>query len=293
MAHPPQTSSDLTFTQWLHEVKSSQKGLKLDFKTWNSVEPCLIKISSIRTEIKTPVVLNADVFQGVNAPVAKIDPHLFINKSLELYPKGVLSLGWTTTNNQLGQYSWADVYEAFQILKSKNLVDSKDVEVTFAVRLLWSVNSINRLMWLQKMTGCSLTLWSHFTDKMYSLDPLFLFRKYFNKASVYYDLQLEESRFFEENALDAKVLEERLSVSNDQIVKEFIKKQKLVELSMWNHKNGVFYKSDFGVLMLESGASLRSKRECRVNDTNGIYEFSGSFEMFSIKNVFFIFYFSV
>jgi len=41
MAHPPQTDSDLTFTEWLRASLLSGKGLKLDFKTPNAVEPCL------------------------------------------------------------------------------------------------------------------------------------------------------------------------------------------------------------------------------------------------------------
>lgn len=49
MAHPPDTQSDLTFSQWLDLVISKGKGLKLDFKTANSIEPCL-KI--LQTRIK-------------------------------------------------------------------------------------------------------------------------------------------------------------------------------------------------------------------------------------------------
>ena len=41
MAHPPQTDSDLTFTEWLRASLPSGKGLKLDFKTPNAIEPCL------------------------------------------------------------------------------------------------------------------------------------------------------------------------------------------------------------------------------------------------------------
>jgi len=287
MAHPPQTSSDLTFNQWLHLSKSSKKGLKLDFKTWNSVEPCLSTILSIQSQITTPVILNADVFQGINAPSAKIDPHLFINKSLEFYPSGVLSLGWTTTNNQLGQYAWSDVYEAFQILNEKNILHSKDTEVTFAVRLLWSANSINRLLWLQRMTGCSLTLWSHSTDRMDCLDPLLIFRKYFHPSSVYYDLQPEESQFFLENVagVDRQTLDKRLSESKNELVRAFMKAEKFIDENKWNKISGVFYQSDFGALMLQNGATFSSKKQYRVNGTEGIYEFIGSFEMFPIKNV--------
>ena len=41
MAHPPHTTSDLTFTDFLQECKSTTKGLKLDFKDINALQPSL------------------------------------------------------------------------------------------------------------------------------------------------------------------------------------------------------------------------------------------------------------
>lgn len=32
MAHPPDTDSDVTLSEWLQEVKAHNKGIKLDFK---------------------------------------------------------------------------------------------------------------------------------------------------------------------------------------------------------------------------------------------------------------------
>lgn len=34
MAHPPETSSDISLQQWLTEVVRSSKGIKLDFKRY-------------------------------------------------------------------------------------------------------------------------------------------------------------------------------------------------------------------------------------------------------------------
>ena len=165
MAHPPLTDSDLTFSQWLNISKSSKKGLKLDFKTWNSVEPCLKTLKSIETEVNVPVILNADILQGINSPMNIIEGALFINTCLKNYPKGALSLGWTTNNNSLGNYQWSDVYKMFQLLKNEKILESS-TQLTFPVRLLWSINSINRLAWLEKFTNGSLTLWSHKTDTL-------------------------------------------------------------------------------------------------------------------------------
>ena len=51
MAHPPQTDSDLKFSEWLILSKSSGKGLKLDFKTDNSLIPCLSILNSVKNEV--------------------------------------------------------------------------------------------------------------------------------------------------------------------------------------------------------------------------------------------------
>lgn len=165
MAHPPLTDSDLTFAQWLDISKSSKKGLKLDFKTWNSVEPCLKTLRAVEAEVTVPVILNADILQGLNSPMNIIEGPSFIKKCLDNYPKGALSLGWTTNNNNLGNYQWSDVYKMFQLLRNEKILEST-TEVTFPVRLLWSINSVSRLIWLEKFTNRSLTLWSHHTDTL-------------------------------------------------------------------------------------------------------------------------------
>lgn len=37
MAHPPDKDSDITLEEWLREVKEHQKGIKLDFKRFGSI----------------------------------------------------------------------------------------------------------------------------------------------------------------------------------------------------------------------------------------------------------------
>lgn len=46
MAHPPLTTSDLTFTEFLQQTRSSSKGLKLDFKDINALQPCLAELEA-------------------------------------------------------------------------------------------------------------------------------------------------------------------------------------------------------------------------------------------------------
>lgn len=52
MAHPPDTQSDISFSEWLKEsLKDSNKAIKLDFKTASSVEPCLKILNSMQDEV--------------------------------------------------------------------------------------------------------------------------------------------------------------------------------------------------------------------------------------------------
>ena len=51
MAHPPETESDLKFSEWLDLCLSSGKGLKLDFKTNNSVLPCLKSLNASKDKV--------------------------------------------------------------------------------------------------------------------------------------------------------------------------------------------------------------------------------------------------
>jgi len=55
---------------------------------------------------------------------------MFINQSIQNYPDGALSLGWTTNDNVLTNYTWKDVFQAYSVLKLLNLIGSS-TEVTF------------------------------------------------------------------------------------------------------------------------------------------------------------------
>ena len=51
MAHPPHTTSDLTFSEFLKELKSTSKGLKLDFKDIKAVKPCLEELEAQKDHV--------------------------------------------------------------------------------------------------------------------------------------------------------------------------------------------------------------------------------------------------
>lgn len=197
---------------------------------------------------------------------------------------GVLSLGWTTTNDSKGNYRWSDVYKAFKLLTDKNILNSP-TEVTFAVRLLWSINSLNRLIWLQRFTKCTYTLWSHVTDTINVLDSILLFRKLFHNSLVYYDLQPVEYEHFNKHAYDASVLEDTLNTSTDDLIGAYANTDKFIDLAEWDSIDGVFYKSEFGALMMEHSASFVSSKEYKVSGLKESVDFSGDFEIFPLEEV--------
>jgi hypothetical protein len=53
MAHPPDTTSDLTFSDFLKEIKSTNKGLKLDFKDINALQPCFDELESQKDNVRS------------------------------------------------------------------------------------------------------------------------------------------------------------------------------------------------------------------------------------------------
>jgi hypothetical protein len=51
MAHPPHRTSDLTFSEFLHAVRSTSKGLKLDFKDINALQACLTDLEANKDQV--------------------------------------------------------------------------------------------------------------------------------------------------------------------------------------------------------------------------------------------------
>ncbi len=54
MAHPPHKTSDLTFSEFLKALKSTSKGLKLDFKDINALQPCLNELEAQKDNVSLP-----------------------------------------------------------------------------------------------------------------------------------------------------------------------------------------------------------------------------------------------
>lgn len=208
----------------------------------------------------------------------KIDPISFITNSLKYFPDGILSLGWTTTNNALCRYSWYDVYSAFKIVNT--LVNLPNREITFAVRALWSTKSIYRLHWLTVHTQASLTVWSHEHDKLSSLESLVIFRKFFPNDKVFYDLPGKQNEYLRSNLDNFKQLDNVFfSNSNDKYVKELFF-SKNFNKEHWITKGDVLT-SQYGALLINQDSSLISTRHFKSEDN---FELSVEFEIFSINS---------
>uniref|UniRef100_A0A7S4EWY6 Menorin-like domain-containing protein n=1 Tax=Chrysotila carterae TaxID=13221 RepID=A0A7S4EWY6_CHRCT len=118
MAHPPATTSDLSFEEFLDTcISDGCRHLKLDFKAGAAVEPCLNVLAKRATELRAngqAVWLNADVICGPNARKrgATIPAHKFIPLCQRLCPFALFSFGWRVAPfGPEEAYSHDDAYE--------------------------------------------------------------------------------------------------------------------------------------------------------------------------------------
>lgn len=106
MAHPPITSSDISFSDFCRRICKHNRdveayrrvGVKFDFKDSRCVVPCLTMLRELAGTDETvgwPVFLNADVWMGPGGNPPKILPSDFFAACFDIYPAGTLSPGWS------------------------------------------------------------------------------------------------------------------------------------------------------------------------------------------------------
>jgi len=192
MAHPPNSTSDLNFNEFLDEIikavrKDEKKvGVKLDFKDIESVLPVLKRLKEKKKKINFPVWINADIFANgpVNATKKPLDQTAFLDLAknfTEYY--SVLSVGWTTRFNKddsnvegekkssvkpilKGKYTTAMFHNAMKTISATGIL--KAVEVTFPLRAAIAVQSVDEILKLVGEGGphVSITLWSPVGEKV-------------------------------------------------------------------------------------------------------------------------------
>ncbi|XP_004073000.1 protein FAM151B-like isoform X1 [Oryzias latipes] len=185
MAHPPDTDSDITLSEWLHGVREHRKGIKLDFKSLEAVAPSLVLLEPVLSEKKFPVWINADILTGPGGRATPLKAESFLSATADLPPHAVLSLGWTTgwtAGAENPGYSWDMVQEMEQICRDLPHA------VTFPVRAALLAQSLPQLCWLlQRSDRFSLTVWTS-TEDQFSLQDLRSYRSRLDVGKIYFDL---------------------------------------------------------------------------------------------------------
>ncbi|XP_020645877.3 protein FAM151B [Pogona vitticeps] len=191
MAHPPETRSDNTLKEWLNEIKNTNKGIKLDFKSLAAVQASVGLLGNIK--LRQPVWINADILPGPNGSDCVVEPKGFLDTVTSFFPDATLSLGWTTRWISLKcnkGYSSEIVQEMEAICKHLTQ------PVTFPVRAALVRQSVSELQWLlQQSNRYTLTIWTGKHDD-YSVEDLLFIRDSFDKSRVFYDiLEPQNSEF--------------------------------------------------------------------------------------------------
>lgn len=194
MAHPPKVTSDISLERWLDIViaRQSNKGIKLDFKSIDIVEPSLQILQRHKGKLQFPLWLNADILPGpMNLHTTPVLAEKFLALCEEYFPNATLSVGWTTYwlpgyAMKNGYYNWNHVRKMADTLKCFSNTDN--TPVTFPVRGIFASRSIRQLQWLTEVFPHStLTVWTGKPDNL-KLKDLMIIRESFPKSRVFYDI---------------------------------------------------------------------------------------------------------
>ena len=200
MAHPPAVDSNLTLQTFLEKTTTSlSKGIKLDFKTIQVVEPALKMIKNVTSgqQVTNPIWLNADILPGpcYDEVCVPVDHERFLSLCKSYYPNATLSISWTTGNNMTASknyYNWS------QVLPMGKLVSQIAQPITFPFRANLVQRSWDQLQWLLDLSEeFTVTIWSSTTDKLDPLDLVAL-RNNVSFKRIYYDLPPDQEKAFED-----------------------------------------------------------------------------------------------
>ncbi|KAK3593247.1 hypothetical protein CHS0354_012338 [Potamilus streckersoni] len=186
MAHPPNIYSDITFDEWIDAVVlSGKKGLELDFKSIEAVEPTLMLLAQRRAKLTIPVWLNADVLQGPDGPTVTVTANRFLEICLKYFPEATLSLGFTTSKGQANEehrYTFEHVTQLHELCKGFQET------VIIPVRAALVKSSWGNFDWLlHQSEKYSLKIWSSTLDDVNKEDMNTIYQMS-EKHRVYFDL---------------------------------------------------------------------------------------------------------
>ena len=197
MAHPPATESNLTLAKFLEQTLYSSKGIKLDFKTMEAVEPSLKLLLNMTNgrKIKIPIWINADILPGpcyTPSECKPVDAYRFLNLCLRYVPNFTLSIGWVTQFNPTYYYNWSSVIPMGQLLVNTTQ------PVTFPIRYSLIARSLDQLEWLMDLSETyTMTVWSSETDEVNPKTLAALRMDLItDRRRIYYDLPSDQMKNF-------------------------------------------------------------------------------------------------
>ncbi|ESP05364.1 hypothetical protein LOTGIDRAFT_102151, partial [Lottia gigantea] len=190
MADPSKSDGDTTLDEWLNQVKSGQKGIKLVFTSIDAVEISLQKLKALKEKgfLKFPVWIHADVLQGPNGENPIMDSTRFLRHLKGNFPKCTLSLGWTKTSHtdtsQSG-YTWEMVIAMYKIIQSWEIDDQP---VVFNAYLSYLKNSVPQLKWLSDNILHSSLLVLHSPNELGSREDMLYAAYRFPPEKLFFNL---------------------------------------------------------------------------------------------------------
>ena len=197
MAHIPATDSNLTLKEFLAQTLFSSRGIKLDFKTIEVIEPFLKILLNMTTgmNIKIPILVNADILDGPCYTPSKCNPvnaRQFLDLTKRYAPNSILSIGWRTQFNAAYHYNWSFVIPMGQLL-----VDVSQ-PVTFPIRYSLVGRSLEQLEWLMDLSETfTLTFGSSTSDEVKPKDLAFLRLDMIpDRRRIYYDIPVDQMTDF-------------------------------------------------------------------------------------------------
>ncbi|XP_051554381.1 protein FAM151A [Myxocyprinus asiaticus] len=187
MAHPPDIYSDNTLDEWLDAVLTSKKGIKLDFKSIDAVEPSLdlLRVKN-QTGISRPVWINADILPGPNVPDfwPAVNASAFFGLIQSKFPDITISPGWKVLYLSI----FPNVtYTRSMVEQMYSTIRHLPQKITFPVHALMAKNGWPHLSWLLSHSSrFSLTLWQGKENP--TLNDLLFIRDNSNPQRIYYDI---------------------------------------------------------------------------------------------------------
>ncbi|KAL5235467.1 hypothetical protein ACI65C_002877 [Semiaphis heraclei] len=197
MGHPPSITSDLSLEEFLNAWNSSNKIIKLDFKSTEAFKlasPVIENAFKDAPPNRLPW-LNADILPGPGPGDSPgVDADTFLKVSSKSFPDSILSLGWTTKRNDNDKYSEHYINDMVDVLFKNKYMKP----VTYAVRASFAVNSISELQYLLETSpvGSTLTVWCSDSQDIINYPNLVQLINTVGENRVYLDLPDEMSKIF-------------------------------------------------------------------------------------------------